>query len=340
MQLERFEEYGHTFIAPREYCTELKVSDNNTHFLLDFNEFIGSDAPKACNVSLVNRLFLDAGLTAELVKLWKEQTLDGIMARFVATDGSRESGYESGILVSKAVDLNLHQVELKPAVVGVKLNVTAWMNTFINATLKVNHVDCVILDDGGFLLMSNQEDYITQFFGEIDPVLMINLVNTSLYSFNKTYDYQSVCDPEKDSKAAAGHRTVYVPTIADLLSVGWWASTAACRAHGRRGAGRHVQGELHHGADPVLLPQRREVLRRGAGLRELLQAEQPSEGPDLCELAQNPRYRKGPDVCFDNDDEEDDSDCGAGTSLRSSSLWSMLGLQLLLLWPTTTSTHS
>ena len=41
-------------------------------------------------------------------------------------------------------------------------------------------------------------------------MLMINLVNTSLYSFNKTYDYQSVCDPEKDSKAAAGPRSVFV----------------------------------------------------------------------------------------------------------------------------------
>ena len=51
---------------------------------------------------------------------------------------------------------------------------------------------------------------IGQFFGEVDPVLMINLVNTSLYSFNKTYDYQSVCDPERDSKAAAGPRSVYV----------------------------------------------------------------------------------------------------------------------------------
>lgn len=51
---------------------------------------------------------------------------------------------------------------------------------------------------------------IGQFFGEVDPVLMIYLVNTSLYSFNKTYDYQSVCDPEKDSKAAAGPRSVYV----------------------------------------------------------------------------------------------------------------------------------
>uniref|UniRef100_A0A8C1JDV5 Calcium voltage-gated channel auxiliary subunit alpha2delta 1 n=1 Tax=Cyprinus carpio TaxID=7962 RepID=A0A8C1JDV5_CYPCA len=91
------------------------------------------------------------------------------------------------------------------------------------------NMDCVILDDGGFLLMSNQDDYITQigqFFGEVDPVLMITLVNSSLFSFNKTYDYQSVCDPERETKAAAGPRSIYVPTIADMLTVGWWASTA------------------------------------------------------------------------------------------------------------------
>ncbi|XP_035801596.2 voltage-dependent calcium channel subunit alpha-2/delta-1 isoform X1 [Amphiprion ocellaris] len=288
IQPERFDDFGYTYIAPREYCKELKLSVNNTQFLLDFNQYIDRNTPDACNVSLVSRLILDAGLTAELVKLWNEQTVDGIVARFVATDGgitrvyprsageewtenpetyessfykrtldneiyiftapsfnaeSRESVSESGILVSKAVDLVIDEVTLKPAVVGVKLNVSFWMNSFMNATLKLNckdeicgclrndkHVDCVILDDGGFLLMSNQDEYITligQFFGEVDPVLMINLVNTSLYSFNKTYDYQSVCDPEKDSKAAAGPRSVYVPTIADVLSIGWWASSAA-----------------------------------------------------------------------------------------------------------------
>ncbi|KAF7224576.1 transcript variant X1 [Nothobranchius furzeri] len=288
LQPEAFDDFGFTYIAPREYCKDLKLSLNNTEFLLDFHQYIDGNTPDACNESLVSRLILDAGLTAELVKLWKEQTLDGMVARFVATDGgitrvyprsageewaenpetyessfykrtldneiyiftapsfntdAREPVSESGILVSKAVDLIVDEVTLKPAVVGVKLNVSFWMNSFINATLKLNckdeicgclrndkQVDCVILDDGGFLLMSNREEYISligQFFGEVDPVLMISLVNTSLYSFNKTYDYQSVCDPEKDSKAAAGPRSIYVPTIADLLSIGWWASSAA-----------------------------------------------------------------------------------------------------------------
>ncbi|XP_066540611.1 voltage-dependent calcium channel subunit alpha-2/delta-1 isoform X3 [Hoplias malabaricus] len=289
MQVEKFEEYGYTFIAPREYCQDLKLSTNNTQFLIDFNQYIDKRTPSdpMCNLTLVNRLLLDAWLTSELVKLWKEQPLEGVLGRFVATDGgitrvypksageewtenaetfdssfykrsldndiyiftapyvnkSRESSYESGILVSKAVELDFKGVKLKPAVVGVKLNVSAWMNSFMNATMKINckdeicgclrndkHVDCVILDDGGFLLMSNQDEYITQigqFFGEVDPILMISLVNTSLYSFNKTYDYQSVCDPERETKAAAGPRSIYVPTIADILSLGWWASTAA-----------------------------------------------------------------------------------------------------------------
>uniref|UniRef100_A0A674CB60 Calcium voltage-gated channel auxiliary subunit alpha2delta 1 n=1 Tax=Salmo trutta TaxID=8032 RepID=A0A674CB60_SALTR len=350
------------------------------------------------NMALVSRLLLDAGLTADLVKLWKEQTLRGVLARFVATDGgitrvyprsageewtenaetydssfykrtldndiyiftapyfnkSRESGYESGILVSKAVDLNIDRVNLKPAVVGVKLNVSAWMNSFMNATMKVNckdeicgclkndkHVDCVILDDGGFLLMSNQEEYITQigqFFGEVDPVVMISLVNTSLYSFNKTYDYQSVCNPERDCKAAAGPRSVYVPTIADMLSISWWASTGACLSlslvdsdddmsanmfkesciteqtqyffdneeksySGVLDCGncsRMYRAEKLPNTNLVFLITDAKTTCLSCDPRPLRQAEQPSQGPDRCELAQNPRYRKGPDVCFDN----------------------------------------
>lgn len=39
---------------------------------------------------------------------------------------------------------------------------------------------------------------------------MRTLVNSSLFTFKKTFDYQSLCDPKKESKAAAGLRSVYV----------------------------------------------------------------------------------------------------------------------------------
>ncbi|XP_035530244.1 voltage-dependent calcium channel subunit alpha-2/delta-1a [Morone saxatilis] len=287
---DKFDEYGYTFIAPRVYCKDLKPPDknkNNTEFLMEFNNYIDTKTPNhpLCNVELVNRLLLDAGITTELLKIWKENELQhGVLARFVTTDGGitrvypksaglsweedaetyessfykrsldndlyiftpthlKENTSDDSVLVSRAVNIEINDITLKPAVVGVKLDISAWMASFINTTQRMNcndeicgcqrndpYIDCVILDDGGFLVMSNQDDDIAKigrFFGVIDPILMKNLVNSSLFTFKKTFDYQSLCDPKKESKAAAGLRSVYVPTIADILNLGWWATAAA-----------------------------------------------------------------------------------------------------------------
>uniref|UniRef100_A0A8C6P352 Calcium voltage-gated channel auxiliary subunit alpha2delta 1 n=1 Tax=Nothobranchius furzeri TaxID=105023 RepID=A0A8C6P352_NOTFU len=229
LQPEAFDDFGFTYIAPREYCKDLKLSLNNTEFLLDFHQYIDGNTPDACescNESLVSRLILDAGLTAEL----KCQFVSCAVYIFSAGEEWAENPetYESSFY-KRTLDNEIY-IFTAPSF-NSKCGDRSLMLYFyvLKQILKkmylFQQVDCVILDDGGFLLMSNREEYISligQFFGEVDPVLMISLVNTSLYSFNKTYDYQSVCDPEKDSKAAAGPRSIYVPTIADLLSIGWW----------------------------------------------------------------------------------------------------------------------
>ncbi|XP_044279354.1 voltage-dependent calcium channel subunit alpha-2/delta-1 isoform X3 [Varanus komodoensis] len=286
LKLDRFDDYGYTLLAPRDYCSPVKTTNNNTAFLLNFSEFLDRYTPQypSCN-GMVTRALLDAGFTSELVQnYWSKQDLEEITARFVATDGGitrvypksageywtenpetyeqsfykrsldnenyiftapflNRSIYEDGIMVSKAVKITVNGKLLKPAVVGVKINVTTWMENFTKITTKIQckselcgcernseHVDCVILDDGGFLLMTNQDEYFSEigkFFGEIDSGLMRNLINMSLYAFNKSYDYQSVCDPEEEPKQGAGLRSVNVPTIADILQLGWWASAAA-----------------------------------------------------------------------------------------------------------------
>uniref|UniRef100_A0A9J7ZWD8 Calcium channel, voltage-dependent, alpha 2/delta subunit 1a n=1 Tax=Cyprinus carpio carpio TaxID=630221 RepID=A0A9J7ZWD8_CYPCA len=275
LHVNRFDEYGYTLIAPRDYCTDLKAqSDNNTQFLTDFIEYIDINTPNhpPCDMELINRLLLDAGITAELAKHWnKQRQNERIRAKFVVTDGGvtrvypasagsewteqaetyKSSFYkrsldndiyvftsspyavnetQDSILVSRAMDLRVDEFMLKPAVVGVKLDKQTWMESFINATITPKNLDCFLLDDGGFLVMTNKDDYnnkIGQFFGMIDPSLMRNLINESLFSVNITYDYQALCDPTKETKAAAGLRSVYVPTIADILNIGWWASAAA-----------------------------------------------------------------------------------------------------------------
>ncbi|KAB0344483.1 hypothetical protein FD754_021409, partial [Muntiacus muntjak] len=275
----------------RNYCNDLKISDNNTEFLLNFNEFIDRKTPNnpSCNTDLINRVLLDAGFTNELVQnYWsKQKNIKGVKARFVVTDGGitrvypKEAGenwqenpetyedsfykrsldndnyvftapyfnksgpgaYESGIMVSKAVEIYIQGKLLKPAVVGIKIDVNSWIENFTKTSIRdpcagpvcdckrnSDVMDCVILDDGGFLLMANHDDYTNQigrFFGEIDPSLMRHLVNISVYAYNKSYDYQSVCEPGAAPKQGAGHRSAYVPSIADVLHIGWWATAAA-----------------------------------------------------------------------------------------------------------------
>uniref|UniRef100_A0A3Q1H6Y6 VWFA domain-containing protein n=1 Tax=Anabas testudineus TaxID=64144 RepID=A0A3Q1H6Y6_ANATE len=371
IQLERFDEFGYTYIAPREYCKDLKLSPNNTQFLLDFNEYIDRNTPDSCEDGIVARFVAtDGGITRVYPRSagedWTEnpetyessfykRTLDNEIYIFTAPSFTSKfserlmyvygfcawgssvwSGTEPILLSAFGRHPNPtgkdHTLSITCIFIAVKL--------FISFILQ--HVDCVILDDGGFLLMSNQDEYITligQFFGEVDPVLMINLVNTSLYSFNKTYDYQSVCDPEKDNKAAAGPRSIYVPTIADLLSIGWLRVCVSvfcllesadedipdamfkesCITEQTQyffdneersysgvldcgNCSRMYRAEKLPNANLVFLITDAKATCLSCDPRPLRQAEQPSVGPDPCELAQNPRYRKGPDVCFDNNE--------------------------------------
>uniref|UniRef100_A0A8C5SVE8 Calcium voltage-gated channel auxiliary subunit alpha2delta 1 n=1 Tax=Laticauda laticaudata TaxID=8630 RepID=A0A8C5SVE8_LATLA len=89
LKRESFDEVGYTFLAPRDYCSTVKITDNNTVFLQNFIEFMDQYSPEnpSCN-GLVMRALLDAGFTSDLVQnYWSKQDPEGITARFVATDG-------------------------------------------------------------------------------------------------------------------------------------------------------------------------------------------------------------------------------------------------------------
>uniref|UniRef100_A0A8D3DYQ5 Calcium channel, voltage-dependent, alpha 2/delta subunit 2a n=1 Tax=Scophthalmus maximus TaxID=52904 RepID=A0A8D3DYQ5_SCOMX len=300
-----FESEGHVFIAPREYCNDLELSNNNTEFLLNFIALMEKVTPdsKQCDNLLLHNLILDTGIIRQLVdKVWKNKDLNtyGFLAVFAATDGGvtrvfpnkasetweedpepfnasyyRRSldnkGYifradellnpendTIGILVSTAVEITIGGKNIKPAVVGVKLDLEAWTDKF--KILASNHTDnrqgsntcgpnrgcemdceansddllCYLVDDGGFLIMSNQKDdwnKVGMFFSDVDPTLMYALYNNSFYKRKQSFDYQSVCERMPNSESGAAPRGVFVPTIADFVNVAWWTSAAACVAY-------------------------------------------------------------------------------------------------------------
>uniref|UniRef100_A0A670YM83 Calcium voltage-gated channel auxiliary subunit alpha2delta 1 n=1 Tax=Pseudonaja textilis TaxID=8673 RepID=A0A670YM83_PSETE len=353
LKRESFDEVGYTFLAPRDYCSTVKITDNNTVFLQNFIEFMDQYSPEnpSCN-GLVMRALLDAGFTSDLVQnYWSKQDPEGITARFVATDGG------------------ITRVYPKSAGEYWTENAETYEQSFYKRSL-------------------DNENYIftAPFFNrkslEIDPGLMRNLINMSLYAFNKSYDYQSVCDPEDEPKQGAGLRSINVPTIADILHLGWWASAAAWSILQQLVWGLTfprflgaveveeedfsgfpskqscitVQTQYFFGSDDksfngildcincsrlfhaekisntnlVFIMSDSKELCHHCDARPLMQAEKPDEGPNPCEMVQHPRYRKGPDACFD-DAKDDSTECG-GVSGLSPSLWSMVGIQFILLW--------
>lgn len=107
--------------------------------------------------------------------------------------------------------------------------------------VSVQDLLCYLVDDGGFLIMSNQKDdwskvsykcfppfllsfiFLSQhtdwcpwspqvgmFFNDVDPYLMYALYNNSFYNRKQSFDYQSVCERVHNSEAGAAPRGVFV----------------------------------------------------------------------------------------------------------------------------------
>ncbi|XP_054640519.1 voltage-dependent calcium channel subunit alpha-2/delta-2b isoform X2 [Dunckerocampus dactyliophorus] len=152
-----------------------------------------------------------------------------------------------GILVSSAVEVNLGGKLLKPAVVGVKLDLEAWVDKFkilasnvsdsrqgshkcgpsrsceMDCEVNTDDLLCYLVDDGGFLVMSNQRDHwrkIGLFFGDVDPYLMHALYNNSIFNRRQTFHYQSACEPISSSHTGAAPRRFFVVFLSFLCCVG------------------------------------------------------------------------------------------------------------------------
>uniref|UniRef100_A0A3Q4G1K8 Calcium channel, voltage-dependent, alpha 2/delta subunit 2b n=1 Tax=Neolamprologus brichardi TaxID=32507 RepID=A0A3Q4G1K8_NEOBR len=298
-----FESSGHVFLAPREYCKRLQLSDNNTQFLQNFLSLMLDLSPESdeCDHGLIHNLIFDSRIIGQLAsRVWKNKDLNsyGFLAVFASTDGgitrvfpniaaelwdedpepfnsnfyrrsldnkgymfrstlrSSENG-TSEIVVSSAVEVNLAGKLLRPAVVGGKLDLEAWVDKFkilasnMSDSRQGSHKQCgplrscemdcemdtnvstflyftlslpIILM---FLLLPvtvllsfflKKISQIGVFFGDVDAPLMYALYNNSIFTRRQSFQYQSACEPVSSSHTGAAPRGVFVPSIADVLT--------------------------------------------------------------------------------------------------------------------------
>uniref|UniRef100_A0A8C6NKA3 Calcium channel, voltage-dependent, alpha 2/delta subunit 1a n=1 Tax=Nothobranchius furzeri TaxID=105023 RepID=A0A8C6NKA3_NOTFU len=316
--------HGYICSSHRLYCNDLKPLDkntNNTEFLMELNNYIDIKTPNDPNCK------------------------HGVVARFVATDG----GITRVFPKSAGLDWNEEAETYESSFYKRSLDNDLYIFTPApnngNPEEKRN-IDCVFLDDGGFLVMSNQDDYnkkIGKFFGTINPSLMRTMVNVSLFTSISTYDYQSLCDPKEKVKSAAGLRSIYVVSYTSqrpytqthtftLFHTPEMDDDAADAIN--KDVCITKQTQYYFGNKEMSFSGLFYLAESPFELCRDPDSTPPADGPDPCEVALNPRYRKGPSFCFDKTENEKNHDCG-GVSSLSPTLWLLVILQVALLWVVT-----
>uniref|UniRef100_A0A8C1PZB7 Calcium channel, voltage-dependent, alpha 2/delta subunit 2b n=1 Tax=Cyprinus carpio TaxID=7962 RepID=A0A8C1PZB7_CYPCA len=230
-----------------------------------------------------------------------------------------------GILVTTAVEVVIGGKTMKPA--GVFLQIVS-ADLVLNVVVMFQDLLCYLIDDGGFLVMSNQRDHwkkVGLFFGEVDPYLMFALYNNSIYARHQTFQYQSACEPMASSHTGAAHRGFYVPSIADFLTVNILGLHYAhlCLLEDVWAESSDTKGSsscvtVHSQFYFTNTTNSFNVLQDCGNCSRLFHAKRientnllfvvaetlpctQEENP--CEVLNSARYRKGPDKCFDYNSE-------------------------------------
>ncbi|KAG5675047.1 hypothetical protein PVAND_004986 [Polypedilum vanderplanki] len=134
-----------------------------------------------------------------------------------------DSGYHgknSSVLVTAAHAMFIeHRGHKAPAaVVGLQYTHESLAKHFINITSACtgsshcrktcasDELDCYLLDNNGFVLLSERTEHTGKFFGQIDGTIMDSLVQDRIFRRVGLMDYQGICSDRDNPYNAAGER--------------------------------------------------------------------------------------------------------------------------------------
>ncbi|XP_076634618.1 voltage-dependent calcium channel subunit stolid isoform X2 [Colletes latitarsis] len=114
------------------------------------------------------------------------------------------------------------------AVVGLQFEHSSLASHFVNITstcsgmsCKKNcaseELDCYILDNNGFIIISERHEHTGKFFGEIDGTIMDSLVQDRIYRKITVTDYQGICSPQESHQSAASR--IVPQTLATTIAI-------------------------------------------------------------------------------------------------------------------------
>lgn len=81
-------------------------------------------------------------------------------------------------------------------------------------TCKSDELDCYVLDNNGFIILSEVAEQAGAFFGQVDGTIMDSLVQDRIFKRVAVYDYQGACS-DQDSPYSAAPGSPRAPVSAE-----------------------------------------------------------------------------------------------------------------------------
>ncbi|KAM5333274.1 voltage-dependent calcium channel subunit alpha-2/delta-4 isoform 8-T9 [Glossophaga mutica] len=202
--------------------------------LLRSSLFVGSE--KISNKKFLTPEDKASIFTMDHFPLWYRQAAEQPAGSFVFDLHSAEDPEDPGeplvVTASTAVAVTVDKKTAIAAAVGIQMRLDFLHHLFWAATQQCSagdglcpqscqdsDLDCFVIDNNGFILISGRPQEIRRFLGEVDGALMTQLLSMGVFSQVTLYDYQAMCRPPNHHHSAA--RPLVSP-ISALLTVTRW----------------------------------------------------------------------------------------------------------------------
>ncbi|XP_035304818.1 voltage-dependent calcium channel subunit alpha-2/delta-4 isoform X3 [Cricetulus griseus] len=174
--------------------------------------------------------------TMDHFPLWYRQASEQPPGSFVFNlrweEGPDSPGKPVAIRASTSITVTVDGKTAIAAAVGIQMQVDYLQRQFWAAMKQCSteegpcpkscedtDLDCFIIDNNGFILISERPQEMGRLLGEVDSALMIQLLSTGVFSRVTMYDYQAMCKPPDHHHSAA--QALISPLSASLMVVKW-----------------------------------------------------------------------------------------------------------------------
>ncbi|XP_014394911.1 PREDICTED: voltage-dependent calcium channel subunit alpha-2/delta-4 isoform X1 [Myotis brandtii] len=202
--------------------------------LLRSSLFVGSE--KVSNKKFLTPEDKASVFTMDHFPLWYRQAAEQPAGSFVfnlrTPEGPEGPGEPGVVTVSTAVAVTVDEKTAIAAAVGIQMRLDFLQRTFWAATQQCSagdgpcpkscqdgDLDCFIVDNNGFILISERPQEMGRFLGEVDGALLTQLLSMGVFSQVTMYDYQAMCKPPSHHHSAA--RPLVSPISALLTATRW-----------------------------------------------------------------------------------------------------------------------